>query len=249
MMEIIGEGRRAVPSRPYPCGVLTVTVRCTECGYTRTLSRQAWRRSRQLCLVCSRPQIGETRDGWELIAYPDEGGRLYGFRCLRCGRTVRKPLGAWARPCRCAAELTEAAIAAGHQAGYSKGRALNRNSTSGVRGVCQDRRNDRWRAYITIDGRQIGLGSYADLQDAIEARRAGEARYFGERQNAMGLEDEYAQPVPEGYVSLTAWAQSHGRTKKAAQYHVQRGRVAVLRIGQTDYVREETAWPADDAGR
>jgi hypothetical protein len=46
-------------------------------------------------------------------------------------------------------------------------------------GVCRAPR-DRWRAYISVNRRQISLGYYASLEDAIQARIAGERKYFGD---------------------------------------------------------------------
>lgn len=48
-------------------------------------------------------------------------------------------------------------------------------------GVSLDSNNGKWRARITIEkGRTISLGSFVDKGDAIKARQAGEAKYFGE---------------------------------------------------------------------
>jgi hypothetical protein len=55
---------------------------------------------------------------------------------------------------------------------------LNANNTSGALGVCRSGR--RWRAYMTIAGRQIHLGTYDTVDDAVEARRAGEVHYLGQ---------------------------------------------------------------------
>lgn len=48
-----------------------------------------------------------------------------------------------------------------------------KNNTSGFRGV-DKRSNGRFRASITFKGKRYDLGSYATLEEAIEARRAGE---------------------------------------------------------------------------
>lgn len=56
---------------------------------------------------------------------------------------------------------------------------LSRN-TSGYKGVSWDRRSAKWQSYITIDNRKISLGYYQQIGDAAAARRAGEAKYFGE---------------------------------------------------------------------
>lgn len=60
--------------------------------------------------------------------------------------------------------------------------AINRDTgtnTSGVRGVRQV--CDKWVAYIHASvGNQICLGRFSTMQEAIDARKAGELRYFGE---------------------------------------------------------------------
>lgn len=61
---------------------------------------------------------------------------------------------------------------------------LNRNNTSGVRGVAYQpaRSSSRpWRAHIKVDGRIRTLGQFATKAEALAARRAAELRYFGEQ--------------------------------------------------------------------
>lgn len=60
------------------------------------------------------------------------------------------------------------------------GRKGNRNSGTGITGV--SKLKNGYRAYITVDRRQIHLGCFDDLADAIEARKAAEDKYFGPRQ-------------------------------------------------------------------
>ena len=50
---------------------------------------------------------------------------------------------------------------------------------SGVRGVYLDRRTGRYRARIKFQGKYYNLGYYATLEEAVEARREGEEKYFG----------------------------------------------------------------------
>lgn len=54
---------------------------------------------------------------------------------------------------------------------------LSAANTSGHRGVCPTK-TGKWRATIGYKGKQIYLGEYADIQDAIAARKAGEKEYF-----------------------------------------------------------------------
>lgn len=53
-----------------------------------------------------------------------------------------------------------------------------KNNTSGTTGVSYE--NGLWRAYISYKGKTIHLGGYKNKDDAIEARKKGEDKYFGE---------------------------------------------------------------------
>ena len=57
-----------------------------------------------------------------------------------------------------------------------------RKSKSGHTGVLWYHYNDynKWMSYLRLNGKQIRLGFYDDIKDAIEARRKGEIKYFGE---------------------------------------------------------------------
>ena len=52
-----------------------------------------------------------------------------------------------------------------------------KNNKSGVTGVCWHKASSKWRAYLMIDYKHIGLGLYNKLEDAIEARKNGEQKY------------------------------------------------------------------------
>lgn len=58
-------------------------------------------------------------------------------------------------------------------------KGLNKDNTSGFRGVYKDR-NNRWFARITIYKKVISLGSYKTIKEAIKARQKGEVKYLGE---------------------------------------------------------------------
>ena len=60
------------------------------------------------------------------------------------------------------------------------GRKGNRNSGTGVTGVSKFK--DGYRAYITVDRKQIHLGYFLDMADAVAARKAAEEKYFAPRQ-------------------------------------------------------------------
>ena len=61
-----------------------------------------------------------------------------------------------------------------------KNLGLSKANTSGHKGVCFDKQTGKWRAIIKVNFKQINIGRYADLQDAINARVAAEQQYFGE---------------------------------------------------------------------
>lgn len=63
-----------------------------------------------------------------------------------------------------------------------RNRADNYNNKSGYKGVfwythCK---TPKWVANITVDRKKIHLGYFENIEDAIEARRKAEEKYFGE---------------------------------------------------------------------
>lgn len=68
------------------------------------------------------------------------------------------------------------------QLNNSRNLVKKKNNTSGRAGVsrCKD---GRWRAYINVNRKQINLGSYDKIEDAIKAREEAELKYFGEYRN------------------------------------------------------------------
>ena len=55
---------------------------------------------------------------------------------------------------------------------YSEdGERISKNNTSGVRGVSYIKSKNRWRAYMTINGKLKILGTFKDKQAAIDARK------------------------------------------------------------------------------
>lgn len=57
---------------------------------------------------------------------------------------------------------------------------VNSVNTSGTTGVSYHKKNMKWRAYITVRDKQINLGSYNKLDDAIIVRKQAEEKYFGD---------------------------------------------------------------------
>ena len=56
-------------------------------------------------------------------------------------------------------------------------RRTNKNSSTGITGVGKGSQK-AYRAYINLRGRQIGLGEYDTLAEAVAARKRGEEQYF-----------------------------------------------------------------------
>ena len=53
-------------------------------------------------------------------------------------------------------------------------------NTSGFRGVSWDKAKKKWLASIACNGKAYFLGRFEAIEDAVEARRQGELKYFGE---------------------------------------------------------------------
>ena len=54
------------------------------------------------------------------------------------------------------------------------------SNTSGVTGVSWDKEKRKWCATITYNYKTIFLGYYSDFNEAVEARKQAEQKYFGE---------------------------------------------------------------------
>lgn len=52
------------------------------------------------------------------------------------------------------------------------------NNTSGCKGVTYNSRKKLWKAFITFQGKERYLGSFKNIEDAINARKEGEEKYF-----------------------------------------------------------------------
>lgn len=57
---------------------------------------------------------------------------------------------------------------------------VKKSSKSGITGVFWNKKHNKWQADITINRKTKYLGLYAELQDAIKARKEAEEKYFGE---------------------------------------------------------------------
>jgi len=59
----------------------------------------------------------------------------------------------------------------------NKNQSKRSDNTSGVTGVCWHKKHKKWCAQIRVNGKQIYLGSFTDLADAVTARAAAKVEY------------------------------------------------------------------------
>lgn len=62
--------------------------------------------------------------------------------------------------------------------GVSEKRSLNKNNSSGHRGIHYDKTRKKWVAQITFQRKNHCLGRFDTLEEAIEARKQGEEKFF-----------------------------------------------------------------------
>lgn len=55
---------------------------------------------------------------------------------------------------------------------------INKNNKSGYTGVSYDKRSKKYRAYLTLNKKQIHLGMYDTAEEAYQARLDGEEKYY-----------------------------------------------------------------------
>lgn len=59
-------------------------------------------------------------------------------------------------------------------------RSMSKNNKSGIKGVFFVKSRNKWRAEIHYCKKKIHLGIFHTLQEAVDARREAEEKYFGE---------------------------------------------------------------------
>jgi hypothetical protein len=62
----------------------------------------------------------------------------------------------------------------------SRNSKLRGNNKSGKTGVCYRKNRGSWSVTIRSEGKQITLGTFRDIDDAIKCRREAELKYYGE---------------------------------------------------------------------
>ena len=61
-------------------------------------------------------------------------------------------------------------------------------NTSGIKGVNWNPKEKKWRVRISVNGKRISLGSFADYQDAVKCREEAEMKYYGEYRYAEAMQ-------------------------------------------------------------
>ena len=61
-----------------------------------------------------------------------------------------------------------------------RNRNISKNNTTGVKGVCYDKKNKSFNANITLDGLKIHIGCFKTLEEAKHARISKAKLLFGE---------------------------------------------------------------------
>lgn len=62
----------------------------------------------------------------------------------------------------------------------SMNRSLMITNKSGKTGVCYDKKSNKWKAYITKNYKKTILGWFESFDDAVDARKEAEKKYYGE---------------------------------------------------------------------
>jgi hypothetical protein len=73
----------------------------------------------------------------------------------------------------------------------SRNKSIQSNNTSGVAGVSWKKDKQKWKAYLSVDGKQKHFGYFYDKDEAIYARLQAEAQYFGEFAPQKHLFEQY----------------------------------------------------------
>lgn len=66
-------------------------------------------------------------------------------------------------------------------------------SRNGTQGVSFDKMHQKWKAYIGVNKKKIGLGTFENFQDAVKVRKDAELRYWGRNKEKDTLDSETVQ--------------------------------------------------------
>lgn len=75
----------------------------------------------------------------------------------------------------------------------TRNRKMQKNNTSGIKGVSYNKRDKRWTAHIRINNKQIHLGNYIDKYEAFEAYKKASVKYHGEYGRVVASESAISE--------------------------------------------------------
>lgn len=83
----------------------------------------------------------------------------------------------------------------------ARNHGLNKNNISGMAGVSKTA-SGKWRARITVNRKEVRIGTYDTIVEAMEARREAERKYYGEfAPEGRNISKKYSR-TPETRVTL-----------------------------------------------
>ena len=62
----------------------------------------------------------------------------------------------------------------------NRNRSMNKNNTSGIKGVCWDKEKEKWKVHIMINGKNVHICYFNTLEEAQSARQSVAAENFGD---------------------------------------------------------------------
>lgn len=79
---------------------------------------------------------------------------------------------------------------------------MPKTNTSGFQGVSWSAQTCKWMAYIRVDNRQVYLGLFEDINDAIHARKMAKMKYHPSSPEAIQYADEMFRAWSVGLCGL-----------------------------------------------
>lgn len=61
----------------------------------------------------------------------------------------------------------------------ARNQEVRKDNTSGFKGVNRDKRKNLWAVRISVGGKRLYIGRFKKLEDAVNARREAEIKYWG----------------------------------------------------------------------
>ena len=154
------------------------------------------------------------------ISAPQGGNTVWECRCKSCGALCQIPQSKLAlyKSCGCLSTqglkrgrtFLRSMERDGTSIPYIKpDRILNKNNSTGIKGVCLHKQTGKYRAYIVLRGRQISLGLHDTVEEAAQARKHGEEKYFSPEIDAWEDEGNRLSDLKGPYKRKTKASNAH----------------------------------------